>query len=139
MRAFAVNSVDLLDKSKNPNLSLSVKDVLNNPKIRKMPIAPRTPKVQVRNMTSNSGNEVANQFIIKGKDEQGYEFELFQSYTSSIVRKTWDNQGVLVELDRTFWDYSKTTGKYRNLFLGETKAETQKKIDSGKYILTDLN
>ena len=45
----------------------------------------------------------------------------------------------IVELDRDKWDYSKTTGKYRNQFLGETKKETQAKIDSGEYILTDLN
>jgi hypothetical protein len=37
------------------------------------------------------------------------------------------------------WDYSVTTGKYRNIFLEETKKETQKKIDQGIYILTDLN
>ena len=44
-----------------------------------------------------------------------------------------------VYLDKTFWDYSVTTGKYRNIFLDETKKETQKKIDNGTYILTDLN
>ena len=44
----------------------------------------------------------------------------------------------LVYLDNA-WDYSVTTGKYRNIFLGEKKAETQAKIDSGEYILTDLN
>ena len=35
--------------------------------------------------------------------------------------------------------YSKTTSKYRNMFLGETTKETQKKINSGEYILTNLN
>jgi hypothetical protein len=44
-----------------------------------------------------------------------------------------------IRLDETYWDYSKTTGKYRNLFLGETKSETEKKIKSGEYILTNLN
>ncbi len=42
-------------------------------------------------------------------------------------------------IDRNKWDYSVTTGRYRNQFLGETKKETQAKIDSGEYILTDLN
>lgn len=32
-----------------------------------------------------------------------------------------------------------TTGKYRNLFLGEKKADTQRKIDSGEYTLVNLN
>ena len=45
----------------------------------------------------------------------------------------------IITLDETYWDYSKTTGKYRNQFLGETKAETEKKIKSGEYQLVDLN
>ena len=95
--------------------------------------------MKVENMTSSRGNKVANQFIISGKDDQGYSFEQFQSYQTVIARKAWDNQGLFVELDRNKWDYSRTTSKYRNQFLGETKAETQKKIDSGEYVLTDLN
>ena len=43
------------------------------------------------------------------------------------------------EADENYWDYSSTTGRYRNKFLGETKKETQAKIDSGEYILTNLN
>ena len=49
-----------------------------------------------------------------------------------------DNNGQ-VFLDQNRWDYSTTTGKYRNEFLGEGIAETRKKIKSGEYILTDLN
>ncbi len=45
----------------------------------------------------------------------------------------------MIYLDTDKWDYSITTGRYRNIFLGETKAETQKMIDSGEYILIDLN
>lgn len=70
--------------------------------------------MNVRNMTGRTGRAVANQFVISGDDKQGYQFELFQSYDAAIVRKTWDNQGVFVELDMTYWDYSTTTGKYRN-------------------------
>lgn len=35
MKAFIVNSKDLFNKNKNPNLSLSVKDILKNSKIKK--------------------------------------------------------------------------------------------------------
>ena len=35
MKAFIVNSKDLFDKNKNPNISLSVTDILNNKKIKK--------------------------------------------------------------------------------------------------------
>jgi len=89
-------------------------------------------KTKVENITSNSGNNIANQFIIR--DENGNRF--FQSY-SSIIVKIDNNRKVY--LDEFYWNYSKTTGKYRNMFLGETKAETQSKIDSGEYTLTNLN
>jgi hypothetical protein len=35
VKCFTVSFKDLSDKSKNPNFSLSVKDILNNPKISK--------------------------------------------------------------------------------------------------------
>ena len=99
-------------------------------------------------MTSSKGNKVANQFIvndatIKHVSPNGTDNFLtgtmFQSYNSNIVFIPAPAFGKEVLLDRTYWDYSVTTGKYRNMFLGETKAETQKKIDNGEYILTDLN
>jgi len=87
-----------------------------------------------------------NQFLIHGietyyvnGEPQERAFTVFQSY-STIIAKTYHTCGKrIVELDKNNWDYSKTTSKYRNRFLGETKKETQRKIDSGIYILTDLN
>lgn len=38
-----------------------------------------------------------------------------------------------VYLNENYWDYSSTTGKHRNEFLGENMAETRKKIKSGEY------
>ena len=75
---------------------------------------------------------VKNQFLIQ--DENGNRY--FQSY-KSIIAKIEPNGKTF--LDENTWDYSKTTGKYRNLFLGENKAETLKKIKSGEYILANLN
>jgi len=87
--------------------------------------------MKVRNMTSNrSGREVANQFIIYGDHET-----TFQSYNSVIATRR-DGK---VYLDKEMWDYSKTTGKYRNQFLGESRKETEAKIKNGTYIVTDLN
>lgn len=82
-------------------------------------------------MESTRGNKIPNQFIIY--TEEG---EYFQSYNSVIA--FIDTKGK-VYLDCDKWDYSKTTGKYRNLFLGETKAETEEKIKSGEYKLVNLN
>ena len=89
-------------------------------------------KTKVENMTSSRGDTIANQFIIR--DEKGNTF--FQSYSSIIIKETKDGKTFL---DVNKWDYSTTTGIYRNIFLGETKKETEKKIAEGKYTLKDLN
>jgi len=87
--------------------------------------------MQVKNMTSLNGNEVPNQFIITNDDGTVY----FQSYDSIIIK---DVKGKIF-LDERFWDYSNTTGKYRNIFLGESKKETEAKIKNGTYTLANLN
>lgn len=61
----------------------------------------------------------------------------FQSYKSIIA--FIPANGGKIQLDNIYWDYSVTTGKYRNQFLGENKKETEKKIASGEYLLTNLN
>ncbi len=86
--------------------------------------------INVRNFTSNAGNPVANQFIINTKTAR-----YFQSYSSIIVKVTNKH----TYLDSYYWDYSVTTGKYRNDFLGEGIAETRAKIKAGIYKLTNLN
>ncbi len=99
--------------------------------------------MKVRNMTNGKGRAIPNQFIItdEGRGALGNftERRVFQSYDSVIVIITVWPDKTRIELDKTYWDYSVTTGKYRNQFLGETKRETEKKIRSGEYILTDLN
>lgn len=75
--------------------------------------------------------EVPNQFIIE--TAQG---EIFQSYKSIIAIKKTNGK---IVLDAQTWDFSNTTGKYRNKFLNETKKETEAKIKSGEYKLMDLN
>mgnify|MGYP007011968210 CR=1 FL=1 len=79
---------------------------------------------RVENMVSNAGNLIANQFLLKGK---GY--TLFKSYDSPIALIDCNNK-VYIFSD---WNYSTTTGKYRNIFLSETKPETLKKLKSGEY------
>lgn len=81
-------------------------------------------------MKSYLGNAIPNQFIIE-TDDGIY----FQSYNSIIAFK----RNGRVFLDDNYWGYSVTTGKYRNIFLNETKKETEKKIKMGVYQLVDLN
>ena len=88
--------------------------------------------MRVENMTSpRTGKEVANQFIIT--DNQGNRY--FQSYQTIIAKK--ERSTGKVWLNSNYWDYSATTSKYRNKFLGENKKETQRKIDNGTYTLVD--
>ena len=77
-----------------------------------------------------------NQYIISDKTNNT---EYLQSYDSIIAAKQYCKDGIIVCLDINYWDYSTTTGKYRNQFLGEGIAETRQKIKEGIYILTDLN
>ena len=87
--------------------------------------------MKVENFTNRNGRAIPNQFIIESNGRT-----YFQSYNSMIACKNTSGQ---IEIDERYWNYSVTTGKYRNMFLGETKKETEKKIKSGEYILTNLN
>lgn len=88
-------------------------------------------KTKVTNLQSSNGNPVPNQFQLT--TDEGI---FFQSYSSIIVKI--DNKGQIF-LDEKYWNYSKTTSKYRSIFLDETTKETQAKIDAGIYTLTNLN
>jgi protein involved in sex pheromone biosynthesis len=91
--------------------------------------------MKIQNFTNDKGNNTKNQFIIF--DDNGNKF--FQNYNSIIVKISFENGKRQVFLDAEKWDYSKTTGKYRSQFLRETKKETEQKIKTGEYILTNLN
>lgn len=86
--------------------------------------------MKVQNLTSANGNEVANQFEIIDNGKR-----IFQSYQSVICVIEND----VVTLDEYYWNYSRTTSKYRNIFLGEDTKETERKIKEGIYKLANLN
>ena len=68
--------------------------------------------LKVSNMTSEaSGRKVANQFIIEDGNKT-----TFQSYSSPIVEIDVENKTLTVY---PHWDYSMTTGKYRNMFMDD--------------------
>ena len=92
--------------------------------------------IKISNLTSSRGNKVANQFRIIDSDN---DCEYFQSYDSIIAMKMHNSNGEAILLDETYWNYSRTTSKYRSMFLGESTKETEAKIKSGEYKLTNLN
>lgn len=71
-----------------------------------------------------------NHYVIKSDGAR-----VFQSYDTIIAIKT---DGMVI-LDENSWDYSRTTGKYRNMFLDENKATTERRIKEGRYFLANLN
>ena len=87
----------------------------------------------VKNFKSTkSNNPIANQFVITIENGD----QIFQSYNSVIAIKTYCGK---VQIDKDYWNYSRTTSKYRSQFLNESSKETEKKIANGTYLATDLN
>jgi len=81
--------------------------------------------------SSKSGLPIANQFRIALQNG----IIVFQSYNSIIAVKANGE----TYLDQNRWNYSRTTSRYRNIFLNETTVETVKKIGLGVYAMVDLN
>ncbi len=97
----------------------------------------------VTNMRSNKGRAIPNQFIITGAPPRqtfdGVQIrsgDEFQSYKTIIAHKDFDG---VVYLDKSAWDYSRTTAKYRNTFLSKTTKEIKALIANGTYKLVELN
>jgi hypothetical protein len=83
--------------------------------------------IGVEQMTSRSGNVVPNQTILS--DMTG---KTFVSYGSKIVYQSKDraSDGLPLEIivDENYWDYSRTTGKYRNEFMKIGRASCRERV-----------
>ena len=88
--------------------------------------------IKIENMQNRNGNTVPNQFVLRTIDGV-----YFQSYQTVIAFVPVDLT-LPIMLDPK-WNCSRTTSKYRTLFLGESTAETQAKIDNGDYKIAELN
>lgn len=99
---------------------------------------------RVEQMINNNDNPAANQFIIKGEGKM-----IFQSYDSIIAVVDYNNKTIELGED---WNYSRTTGKHRNIFFadyaniyamstleGVKKAIKDGKCGEWKVILTSEN
>ena len=81
----------------------------------------------VQNMTSQNGNKVPNQFIVKLPEN----VTIFKSYNTVIAQ----NRNGKIVLDSKALDYSVTTTKYLKQFLNtsDSKKQLQAKIEKGFY------
>ena len=66
--------------------------------------------MRVKQMINNNGNAVKNQFVI---EDGGRVY--FQSYDSIIAKVDFNTHEIIIGND---YNYSTTTGKYRNIFFG---------------------
>ena len=71
-----------------------------------------------------------NQYII---EHNGVTY--FQSYDVIVAKKSKGN----TILDKDYYEYSRTTIKYRNMFLGLLSASVKEAIRDGKITLGKLN
>ena len=102
--------------------------------------------IKANNIISARGNPITNQIIITDTKK---DTETFQSYNSIIAIKDYkperysyavpEEHKTNVTLDEYYWNYSRTTSKYRNMFLNEGVNDTREKIKSGEYKLKNLN
>jgi hypothetical protein len=94
--------------------------------------------MKVVNMQNGNGRGVPNQFVIYGAvieiEGELVEGTMFQSYESNIAFKPYNSDVIYLGDD---WEYSVTTGKYRNLFLGIDKKELQQRIKSGRAVILE--
>jgi len=78
----------------------------------------------VKNIINDKWTSIPNQFIIY------FEYgTVFQSYNSIIAIKYNDGKTIIGKN----YKYSKTTGKYRNIYLNETLKKTDMKIKYKVY------
>ena len=80
--------------------------------------------LKVKNV-NNNGREVSNQFEIF-YEENNKHYKIFQSYESMIIK--WENS-IIIEVGGD-WDYSRTTGLYRNILTKTTKKEFEKMLQN---------
>ena len=86
--------------------------------------------MKVKNMTSNRGNKIANQFEIIGEDGI-----YFQSYDTIICK--YDAKGLI--LDTNALHYSRTTSKYLYMYLNMDRKELLKGIKDKSIRVRNLN
>ena len=90
----------------------------------------------INNMISDKGNTIPNQYVIRLDN-----CDVFQSYETVIAIRNYDyvNGKYEVYLNKEYYDYSRTTSKYRNKYLGLTSKEVKEKIKAKEFFLITDN
>jgi len=80
-------------------------------------------------MKSNKGRTVPNQYVMRLNN-----CNVFQSYETVIA--IHDYKENVVYLNEDYYDYSRTTARYRNKFFDLTTKEIKEKIKEKQFLLT---
>ncbi len=95
-------------------------------------------KTTVKNLYSNNGNKVPNQFeIIQTKKD--YCKHIFQSYSTIIAQIEYKNNGKQIVFDTDALNYSRTTNRYLYKFMLMNRKEIDKLIKENKIKFKNLN
>lgn len=87
----------------------------------------------VENIVSDHGNSIANQFVLNDYENSKV---VFQSYNSMIIEIDRLNKKITVGED---YDYSVTTGKYRNIFFRDYAPQTLEGLKDLKTLRKAIN
>ena len=98
----------------------------------------RPDQLAITTTFSVNGNVKSKQEIFQSYGKTIAKIETFYEGTKFLCGKIIEER-TQISLDKNYWDYSNTTGKYRNIFLGEPKKDTVKQIKIKNYKLIDLN
>lgn len=88
--------------------------------------------MKVSPVLNEFGKVVKNQYSFNHKGSR-----FFQSY-DNIVARVDQNNGA-IQLDEKYYDASKTTAKYRNIFLNMSTSKIRTGIEDGSIKVVNLN
>ena len=95
-------------------------------------------ETKVKNLRSNNGNKVPNQFEIV-QTKKDYCKHIFQSYQTTIATIEYKNNGKQIIFDTNALNYSRTTNRYLYKFMLMNRKEIEKLIKLKKIKFKDLN
>lgn len=95
-------------------------------------------KSTVKNLYSNNGNKVPNQFEII-QEKKDYCKHIFQSYSTIIATIEYKNNSKEIIFDNNALHYSRTTKRYLYKFMLMNRKEIDKLIKLNKIKFKNLN
>lgn len=107
-------------------------------KLKQITTKHKTMITKVKNLYSNNGNKVPNQFEIT-QTKKNYCLHTFQSYDTIIAKIEYKNNSKKITFDNNALHYSRTTNKYLYNFMRMNRKKIDKLIKLKQIKFKDLN